>query len=108
MDRLNIHDGKSPTTYSAILLDRKYDYIRTEAMNAGILLKEIDENVEEIIHDGNIIQSHAQDVRTNAGRFYRNLMQSEKLVRYCQWIFVVVVITLVIIFIGKVFIGKRN
>ncbi len=108
MERLHINVGKSPTTQTSILLDEKYDSIRSEAINAGILLKETDEKVDEMINDGQRITSHAQDVRANALRFVRNLMQSEKLVFYCQLIFIVTIVIIAILFIGKVFIGRRN
>ncbi len=108
MDKLNIHAGKSSATHSSILLDKKYDNIRIEALNAGILLKETDEKINEIINDGHIIKSHAYDVRTNALKFYQNLIQSKKLICYCQLIFIIIIITFLIVFIGKIFIGKRN
>ncbi len=108
VDRLNINAGISPATHSSILLDKKYDNIRTEAINAGILLKETDEKIDEIINDGHSIKVHAHNVRTNALRFYQNLIQSEKVIRYCQLIFIIIIITFLIVFIGKIFIGKRN
>jgi hypothetical protein len=108
VDRLNTNAGSFPATHSSILLDKKYDHIRTEAINAGILLKETDEKVDEIINNGHTIKAHAHDVRSNALKFYQNLIQSEKIVRYCQLIFIILIITFVIVFIGKVFIGKRN
>jgi len=109
VDRLNINAaGKSPAIHSSILLDKKYDNIRTEAINAGILLKETDEKIDEIINDGYSIKVHAHNVRTNALRFYQNLIQSEKVIRYCQLIFIIIIITFVIVFIGKIFIEKRN
>ncbi len=103
MDSLNIQTGKSPVIHSSILLDKTYDEIRTEAINAGILLKETDEKVDEIINDGHIIKSHAYNVRANALRFYRNLIQSEKIIRYCQVIFIIFILIIVIIFVGKIF-----
>jgi len=108
VDRLNIKAGKSPAVDSSILLDKTYDDIRIEAINAGIILKETNEKVDEIINDGHLIKSHAYDVRSNALRFYQNLMQSEKLIRYCQWIFIITIIIIAIIFIGKFFISKKN
>jgi len=109
VDRLNINAaGKSSATHSSILLDKKYDNIRTEAINAGILLKETDEKIDEIINDGHTIKAHAHNIRVNALRFYQNLIQSEKIIRYCQLIFIIIIITFLIVFIGKIFIGKRN
>jgi hypothetical protein len=103
VDRVNNKAGKTPVTHSSVLLDNKYDQIRTEAINAGILLKETDEKVDEIINDGQIIKSHAHDVRSNAIRFYQNLIQSEKIIRYCQVIFIIFIIIIVIVFIGRIF-----
>jgi len=106
VDKLHIHAEKSSATHSSILLDKKYDNIRIEALNAGILLKETDEKINEIINDGHIIKSHAYDVRTNALKFYQNLIQSKKLIHYCQLIFIIIIITILIIFIGKIFINN--
>lgn len=106
MDKLNINAGKSSNLHLSILLDKKYENIRTEAINAGILLKETDEKIDEIINDGHTIKSHAYDIRSNALRFYQNLIQSEKLIRYCQLIFIFIII--IFIFFLVVFIVKRN
>ncbi|CAF3570808.1 unnamed protein product [Adineta steineri] len=106
MDRLNIITGDSPIIHSTILLDKKYHDIRNEAINAGILLKETDEKVDEIIKDGFLIKSHAHNIQSNALRFYRNLIQSEKLIQFCQFIFIIIIISLTIIFIGKFFLSK--
>jgi hypothetical protein len=108
VDRLNIKTGESPGIHSSIILDKKYDQIRAEALHAGILLKETHEKVDEIITDGQIIESHAHDVRSNALRFYQNLIRSEKLIRYCQVIFIMVIIFIGIIFIGNFFVRKKT
>ena len=102
MEQLNVSVvGKSPAIYSTNLLDEKYENIRTEAIHAGILLRETDEKVEEMINDGRTIQSHAQNVQSNALRFYRSLIRSEKLIRYCQFIFLITIITVIVFLIGK-------
>lgn len=107
VERLNINViGKSPDKHSSILLDKKYENIRTEAIHAGILLRETDEKIEDIINDGHMIKSHAHNIRSNALRFYQNLIQSEKLIRYCQLIFIIIIVIIVLFFIGKVFLGK--
>lgn len=107
MERLNVHvAGKSPATYSSLALDNKYENIRTEAIHAGILLRETDEKVEEIINDGQMIKSHAHDLRSNAFKFYQNLIQSEKIIRYCQLIFLILILIIAIFFIGKVFVRR--
>ncbi len=99
MERLNITTGKSPVS---VLLDKKYENIRTEAIQSGILIREIDEKIDEIITDGHRIKSHAYDIRSNALKFYQNLIQSEKILRYCLLIFIIIVIIIIaIIFIRK-------
>ena len=97
---------KSPATYSTNLLDKKYENIRTEAIHANILLKATDEKVDEMINDGHTIQSHAQSVQANALRFYRNLIRSVKLIRYCQFIFLIVIVTVIGFLIVKSFSRK--
>ena len=92
---------RSTRAHSSISVDNKYKEIRNEALNAGILLKETDEQIDEIIYDGLKIKSHAYDIRSNALRFYRNLIQSERMIQFCQWTFVVIVITLSICLILK-------
>ena len=104
VDQLNNNAGKT----SAILLDTKYDNIRKEAINAGILLKETDEKIDEIINDGQLIKSHALDVRTNALKFYRNLIRSEKIRRFCQLMFILIICIILLIFLGKMFTRKTN
>ncbi|CAF0776289.1 unnamed protein product [Rotaria sordida] len=108
VDKLNIKTGHSPVIDSSILLDKKYDNIRIEAINAGIILKETNEKIDEIINDGHIIKSHAYDIRSNALRFYENLIQSKKFIQYCQLIFILIIITIMSIFIGKFFTRKKN
>ena len=66
----------------SILLDEKYDQIQNEAIQAGILLKKTDEKIEQIIDENRKIQAHTDDVKTNAVRFYRNLVQSERMCRF--------------------------
>ncbi|CAF3970561.1 unnamed protein product [Rotaria magnacalcarata] len=108
VDRSNIKTGSSPAIHSEILLDEKYDAIRIEAINAGILLKETDEKIDELIHDARMIKSHGRDIRSNALRFYQNLIQSRKIIRFCQLIYILISIIIIIILIGKTFSGKRN
>lgn len=108
MDRLNINNEKSSVKHSSITLDKKYENIRTEAMQAGILLKETDEKIDEIIHDGNMIKSYANDIRLKALKFYQNLIQSEKFIRYCRLIFISLIIILIIIFFGNFFLSKEK
>ncbi|CAF2595921.1 unnamed protein product [Rotaria sp. Silwood2] len=96
------------TPNSSILLDKKYDDIRIEAINAGIILKETNEKIDEIINDGHTIKSYAHDIRSNALQFYQNLIQSKKLIRYCQLVFLLIIITIMSIFIGKIFTRKKN
>ena len=104
VDRSNVKtENSSNIAHSSILLEKKYDEIRTEAIKAGILLKETNEKVDEIINDGHIIKSHAYGVRINALRFYQSLTQSGKINRYCQLVFIIIIITVSIIFIGKFF-----
>ena len=80
MDKLNTNIGKpSSNINSSILLDRKYNEIQNEAINAGILLMETGDKIDEIIYDGKIIKSHAHNIRSNALKFYQNLIQSEKI-----------------------------
>lgn len=109
MEQLHVNVvGKSPATYSTNLLDKKYENIRTEAVHASILLKETDEKANEIINDGHTIQSHAQSVQANALRFYRKLIRSEKLIRYCQFIFLIVIVTVVVFLIVKSLFRKQH
>ena len=107
VERLNINVvDRSPATYSAVLLDNKYENIRAEAIHAGILLKETDEKLDEIINDGHTIKSLAQNIQSNAFRFYQNLIRSEKFIRCCQFVFLIAIIMIVIGLIGKFVFGK--
>lgn len=92
----------------SIFLDNKYKDIQHEALNAGILLRETDEQIDEIISDGLKIKSHAYNIRSNALRFYRNLIQSERMIRICQWTFVVIVFALIFCFILKSFLRQTK
>jgi hypothetical protein len=105
VERLNHTTGKFP---ASILLDKKYENIRTEAIHSGILLKQIDEKIDEIITDGHTIKSHAYDIQSNARKFYQNLIRSEKFLRYCLLIFIIFMIMIAMIFIGKFFVRKSN
>lgn len=86
---------------STVPLDTKYENIRSEAIQAGLILKETDEKIDEIIYDSHLVKSHAQDIRMNVIKFYRNLMKSERLKCLCQIIFICLICLIVIIFIGK-------
>ena len=102
MEQLNVNIiGNSPATYATNLLDKKYENIRTEAIHAGILLRETDEKVEGMINDGHTIQSHAQNLQSNALKLYRRLIRSEKLIRFCQFVFLIAIIIMVVFLIGK-------
>ena len=103
MERLNFATGKYP---EASLIDKKYENIRTEAIHSGILLKETDEKIDEIINDGHTIKSHAYDIQSNVRRFYQNLIRSEKLLRYCLFVFIIIIIMIAMIIIGKFFMRK--
>ncbi|CAF2432910.1 unnamed protein product [Rotaria sp. Silwood2] len=108
LSRDMMHIVYVPGEDSSILLDKKYDDIRIEAINAGIILKETNEKIDEIINDGHTIKSYAHDIRSNALQFYQNLIQSKKLIRYCQLVFLLIIITIMSIFIGKIFTRKKN
>lgn len=108
MDKFYITTGKSPATYSSILLDKKYEDIRKEATNAGILLKETDEKIDEIIKDGTIIKSHAHDVQAYALRLYEHIIRSDKILRYFLILFLIIVIMMVIFFLAKLYISSKK
>lgn len=103
MERLNVNVIDRS---SAVLLDNKYENIRAEAIHAGILLKETDEKLDEIINDGHKIQSLAQNIQSNAARFYQNLIRSERLIRCCQVVSLIAMMTIVVGLIGKIVFGK--
>ena len=101
MARTNSNAGSSS-------LDRTYDDIRSEAVHAGVLLKETDEKIDELIHNGRTIRSHANAIQTQTLSFYRRLIRSENIARYCHVIVITLIIILAVVFIGRMLVRNAN
>lgn len=106
MEQILFKTGDIPATHTSTLLDKKYHEIQIEAINAGILLRETDEKLDDIIDDGRMIKSYSHDIRTNALLLYRNMIQSKKIL--CQILFIVIVTIVIFIVIGRIFTHKNK
>lgn len=100
-DRIDVSIGQKSIPHVPGSFDEKYHQIRSEAHHAGVLLRETDEKIDDIITNSRTIGFHAHDVRSNALRLYRYLKQSERLLRCCQWMFILVIMIVLVVLVGK-------
>ncbi|CAF1675599.1 unnamed protein product, partial [Didymodactylos carnosus] len=93
---------------SPAILDRKYQAIRNEALKSGILLKETDEKVEEVITNTHILNAKANAVRTGAFAIHSNLLKSDKLAKLCQLSLILLTLSGAVIIIVKLIINQKT
>lgn len=89
-------------------LDQTYNDIRNEAVHAGVLLKATDEKIDELILNGQTIRSHANAIQAQTISFYRRLIRSENIARYCHVLTITLIIILAVVFIGKMLVRNTN